>query len=87
MSLGGPAHESLLSKSHHSSSPQQPPQTVELSRAENGDYVVLAVESSRFIVNPALLVAKPDTMLGRMFAMRSRNTVGGGFLFLLTFKF
>ena len=76
MSLGGPAHESLLSKSHHSAS--QPPQTVELSRAENGDYVVLAVENTRFIVNPTLLTAKSDTMLGRMFAMRARHAGGGG---------
>ena len=91
MSLGGPAHESLLSKQHHSQSPQQPPQTIELSRAENGffkyflnkckisgDYVVLAVENTRFIVNPAVLTAKADTMLGRMFAMRARNAIGGG---------
>ncbi|KAL3107874.1 hypothetical protein niasHT_019875 [Heterodera trifolii] len=72
MSLGGPAHESLLSKQHSSS----PPQTVELSRADNGDCVVLVVENTRFIVNPALLVAKPDTMLGRMFSLRART--GGG---------
>uniref|UniRef100_A0A914HSW2 BTB domain-containing protein n=1 Tax=Globodera rostochiensis TaxID=31243 RepID=A0A914HSW2_GLORO len=69
MSLGGPAHESLLSKQHSSS----PPQTVELSRAENGECVVLVVENARFVVNPALLVTKPDTMLGRMFAIRARN--------------
>uniref|UniRef100_A0A1I8BYR2 BTB_3 domain-containing protein n=1 Tax=Meloidogyne hapla TaxID=6305 RepID=A0A1I8BYR2_MELHA len=69
MSLGGPAHESLLSKPHS----QQPAQTIELSRGENGDYVVLVVENSRFIVNPARLIAKSDTMLGRMFAMRARS--------------
>ncbi|KAF7635059.1 BTB_3 domain-containing protein [Meloidogyne graminicola] len=69
MSLGGPAHESLLSKPHS----QQPAQTIELSRGENGDYVVLVVENSRFIVNPARLIAKSDTMLGRMFALRARN--------------
>jgi hypothetical protein len=40
--------------------------------------VVLAVENTRFIVNPALLTAKADTMLGRMFAMRARNAAGGG---------
>ncbi|CAK5053232.1 unnamed protein product [Meloidogyne enterolobii] len=68
MSLGGPAHESLLSKPHS----QQPAQTIELSRGES-DYVVLVVENSRFIVNPARLIAKSDTMLGRMFAMRARN--------------
>jgi len=32
MSLGGPAHESLLSKPHS----QQPAQTIELSRGESG---------------------------------------------------
>ena len=31
MSLGGPAHDALMSKGTH-----QPPQTVEMSRAENG---------------------------------------------------
>lgn len=39
MSLGGPAHESLLSK--HPATPQQPPQTVEMSRAENGLFMKL----------------------------------------------
>jgi len=39
------------------------------------------VENSRFIVNPARLIAKSDTMLGRMFAMRARNA--GGMLLIL----
>ncbi|KAI1731105.1 BTB/POZ domain-containing protein [Ditylenchus destructor] len=71
MSLGGPAHESLLAIKH---APQQPPQTIEMSRAENGENVVLAVENTRFVVNPAVLLAKPDTMLGRMFSIRMRNS-------------
>jgi BTB/POZ domain-containing protein 10 len=73
MSLGGPAHASLLIQQS-----QQPPQTVELSRGENGDHVVLLVENTRFIVNPAVLVTKPDTMLGRMFVMRMRSSPGEG---------
>uniref|UniRef100_A0A915DZK6 BTB domain-containing protein n=1 Tax=Ditylenchus dipsaci TaxID=166011 RepID=A0A915DZK6_9BILA len=70
MSLGGPAHESLLSIKH----PPAPSQTIEMSRADNGEHVVLSVENARFIVNPAVLLAKPDTMLGRMFAMRMRQS-------------
>lgn len=38
MSLGGPAHESLLSKPHS----QQPAQTIELSRGENGIFYCLS---------------------------------------------
>ncbi|KAH7714167.1 K+ channel tetramerization protein [Aphelenchoides avenae] len=72
MSLGGPAHASLLIQQH------QPPQTIEVSRAENGDHVILMVENTRFVVNPAVLVAKPDTMLGRMFTMRMRASPDGG---------
>jgi len=37
MSLGGPAHESLLSKPHS----QQPAQTIELSRGESGIFNIL----------------------------------------------
>lgn len=69
MSLGGPAHASLLSKN-----PQHLSQTVELSRGENGDHVVLLVENTRFIVDPSVLVVKPDTMLGRMFNMRAQQS-------------
>lgn len=86
MSLGGSAHETLLSiqQSH------QPTQTIELSRGENGetpiwsiplisgDHVVLLVENTRFIVNPSILMAKPDTMLGRMFTVRGRASAGEG---------
>jgi len=36
------------------------------------------VENTRFVVNPAVLVAKPDTMLGRMFTMRMRASPDGG---------
>ena len=70
MSLGGPAHESLLSIKHS----QQPSQTVEMSRGENGEHLILFVENTRFIVNPKVLLAKPDTMLGRMFTMHIRST-------------
>lgn len=37
-----------------------------------GDRVTLLVENTRFIVDPALLIAKPDTMLGRMFTVRAQ---------------
>ncbi|KAI6197462.1 BTB domain-containing protein [Aphelenchoides besseyi] len=65
MSLGGPAHESLLC--------MQPSKTVEVSRGKNGSSVVLLVENTRFIVDPAVLTSKPDTMLGRMFTLRSHD--------------
>ncbi|CAD5211090.1 unnamed protein product [Bursaphelenchus okinawaensis] len=65
MSLGGPAHESLLC--------MHPAKTVEVSRGENGTFVILLVENTRFIVNPQVLLSKPDTMLGRMFALRAQQ--------------
>lgn len=66
MSLGGGlVHESLLY--------MQPPKTVEVSRGKNGSSVVLLVENTRFIVDPAILTAKPDTMLGRMFSLRAHQ--------------
>jgi len=67
MSLGGPAHESLLCCS------MQPPKTIEVSRGKNGVSVVLLVENTRFIVDPSILTAKPDTMLGRMFSLRQQD--------------
>jgi BTB/POZ domain-containing protein 10 len=36
----------------------------------SGDHVILLVENTRFIVNPANLTKYSDTMLGRMFGMR-----------------
>lgn len=39
-----------------------------------GDHVILFVENTRFIVNPSFLIAKPDTMLGRMFALKMRSS-------------
>jgi BTB/POZ domain-containing protein 10 len=75
MSLGGSVHEQLLAMHTRS---QSPPQTIELSRAENGDHVVLLVENTRFIVDPAVLISKPDTMLGRMFQVRIRTSMGEG---------
>ncbi|VDO13789.1 unnamed protein product [Brugia timori] len=47
-----------------------------MSHAENGDKVVLLVENTRFVVDPAVLVAKPDTMLGRMFTVRAQRQDG-----------
>uniref|UniRef100_A0A914DVU9 BTB domain-containing protein n=1 Tax=Acrobeloides nanus TaxID=290746 RepID=A0A914DVU9_9BILA len=76
MSLGGSAHETLLSSIQQSH--QLPTQTIELSRGENGDHVILLVENTRFIVNPTVLMAKHDTMLGRMFAVRGRASAGEG---------
>jgi len=73
MSLGGSVHEQLLALQHHS---QSPPQTIEISRGNNGDHVILLVENTRFIVDPQVLMNKPDTMLGRMFQMRNRASVG-----------
>ncbi|VDK79309.1 unnamed protein product [Litomosoides sigmodontis] len=74
MSLGSTAHESLLAAV--ASSSQGPKQTVDMSHAENGDKVVLLVENTRFVIDPALLIAKPDTMLGRMFTVRTQRQDG-----------
>ncbi|VDK63171.1 unnamed protein product [Gongylonema pulchrum] len=41
-----------------------------------GDKVTLLVENTRFIVNTSVLVAKPDTMLGRMFRVRAHCKEG-----------
>uniref|UniRef100_A0A7E4W6G8 BTB domain-containing protein n=1 Tax=Panagrellus redivivus TaxID=6233 RepID=A0A7E4W6G8_PANRE len=74
MSLGGSVHEQLLAMQQHHS--QSPPQTCELSRASNGDHIILLVENTRFIVDPSVLTSKPDTMLGRMFQVRIRASAG-----------
>ncbi|CAG9530931.1 unnamed protein product [Cercopithifilaria johnstoni] len=74
MSLGSAAHESLLAAV--ASSSQGPKHTVDMSHAENGDKVVLLVENTRFVVDPAVLIAKPDTMLGRMFTVRAQRQDG-----------
>lgn len=74
MSLGSAAHESLLAAVASSSQGQT--RTVDLSHAENGDKVVLLVENTKFIVDPAVLIAKPDTMLGRMFILRNQRQDG-----------
>lgn len=42
----------------------------------SGDKVVLLVENTRFVVDPAVLIAKPDTMLGRMFTVRAQRQDG-----------
>lgn len=42
----------------------------------SGDKVALLVENTRFLVDPNVLTAKPDTMLGRMFSVRSKSHEG-----------
>lgn len=71
MSLGSAQHESLMAAVASSSS-RNIVHTVDVSRAENGDRVTLVVENTRFLVDPAVLIAKPDTMLGRMFSVRAQ---------------
>lgn len=39
-----------------------------------GEHLILFVENTRFIVDPKVLLAKPDTMLGRMFTMHIRSS-------------
>ncbi|MFH4980875.1 hypothetical protein AB6A40_007584 [Gnathostoma spinigerum] len=70
MSLGSATHESLMAAV--ASSSRNISHTVDVSRSENGDRVTLVVENTRFLVDPAVLIAKPDTMLGRMFSVRSK---------------
>ncbi|VDN02579.1 unnamed protein product [Thelazia callipaeda] len=76
MSLGSAAHESLMAAV--ASAAQGPMHTVDMSHGENGlgDKVVLLVENTRFIVDSAVLIAKPDTMLGRMFTLRTQHQEG-----------
>ncbi|VDK83583.1 unnamed protein product [Onchocerca ochengi] len=74
MSLGSTANDLLLATV--ASSSQSPKRTVDMSHAENGDKVVLLVENTRFVVDPAVLIAKPDTMLGRMFTLRAQRQDG-----------
>ena len=40
------------------------------------DKVCLLVEQTRFLISPALLMSKPDTMLGRMFIVRGEREGG-----------
>ncbi|CCD69269.1 BTB domain-containing protein [Caenorhabditis elegans] len=65
MSLGGPAHEMLMSQLGGRQG-----NTVDCSPGE-GDKVCLLVDQTRFLVSQRLLTSKPDTMLGRMFSMRA----------------
>ncbi|GMT13698.1 hypothetical protein PFISCL1PPCAC_4995, partial [Pristionchus fissidentatus] len=67
MSLGGPAHESLMSAVAAQHRANQ--NTIDLTPGEV-DKVALVVESTRFLISPAVLTSKPDTMLGRMFMLR-----------------
>ncbi|PAV90625.1 hypothetical protein WR25_12195 [Diploscapter pachys] len=67
MSLGGPAHESLLNQLVNRQG-----NTIDLSPGES-DKVCLLVDGTRFLVSPKLLTAKPDTMLGRMFSLRANK--------------
>lgn len=75
MSLGSAAHESLMAAVASSSS-RGAIHTVDVSRSENGEKVTLLVESTRFLVDPGVLTAKPDTMLGRMFSVRTQCQEG-----------
>ncbi|VDK18036.1 unnamed protein product [Anisakis simplex] len=75
MSLGSAQHESLLA-AVASSSQRSSMQTVDISRSENGERVTLLVENTRFLIDPAMLTAKPDTMLGRMFSVRNQSHEG-----------
>lgn len=50
--------------------PLQSPQ--QLGPAPNEDRITLVVDNTRFVVDPALFVAHPNTMLGRMFRSVSR---------------
>lgn len=54
--------------SHCSSAPQSPQQHQPNVVAINDDRVTLVVDSTRFVVDPALFIAHPNTMLGRMFS-------------------
>ena len=40
------------------------------------DKVCLLVDNTRFLIDPKLLTAKPDTMLGRMFLVHSSSAMG-----------
>uniref|UniRef100_A0A0N5AXG6 BTB domain-containing protein n=1 Tax=Syphacia muris TaxID=451379 RepID=A0A0N5AXG6_9BILA len=75
MSLGSATHESLMAAVASSSS-RNTIHTVDISRSETGEKVVLLVENTRFLVDPNVLTGKPDTMLGRMFSVRSQSHEG-----------
>lgn len=75
MSLGSANHESLMAAVASSSS-RGTIHTIDISRSENGEKVALLVENTRFVVDPNVLTAKPDTMLGRMFSVRSQGHEG-----------
>lgn len=62
MSLGGPAHESLMSQL----AVRQSTATYDMSPGVD-QKVCLLVDGTRFLIDPKLLTAKGDTMLGRMF--------------------
>ncbi|XGW09009.1 hypothetical protein V3C99_011373 [Haemonchus contortus] len=71
MSLGGPAHESLMSQL----AARQNGTTIDLSPGEKNK-VCLVCDDMRFLLDQKLLTAHPDTMLGRMFAMRDARGAG-----------
>ncbi|VDL87212.1 unnamed protein product [Nippostrongylus brasiliensis] len=71
MSLGGPAHESLMSQL----AARQSSTTIDLSPGEKNK-VCLVCDDMRFLLDQKLLTAHPDTMLGRMFAMRDSRGAG-----------
>lgn len=45
---------------------------------DSGERITLVVENTRFIVDPVLFAAQPDTMLGRMFG--PNGSAGAGLL-------
>ncbi|KAK5965490.1 BTB/POZ Domain-containing protein [Trichostrongylus colubriformis] len=71
MSLGGPAHESLMSQL----AARKNGTTIDLSPGEKNK-VCLVCDDMRFLLDQKLLTAHPDTMLGRMFAMRDARGAG-----------
>lgn len=71
MSLGGPAHESLMSQMVARKSAT----TIDLSPGEKNK-VCLVCDNMRFLLDQKLLTSHPDTMLGRMFSMRDARGAG-----------
>ncbi|XP_060521118.1 BTB/POZ domain-containing protein 10 isoform X2 [Cylas formicarius] len=57
----------LQPASHTKGQPPSPQQQTSSLAVSNEDRVTLVVDSTRFVVDPSLFVAHPNTMLGRMF--------------------
>lgn len=54
----------------------QPPLTAIAPNQPSAERITLVVEQTRFIVDPVLFAAHPDTMLGRMFGPNSSSGAG-----------